>query len=512
MDLLEALYHKVVAVINYANLMAVVNFLLPIALVLAGAFFFIVTKGVQIRLFGTAVKSLFRVDAHKSIDENNISPVQAFLTGLASRVGIGNIAGVASAIMAGGPGAIFWMWFAAILGMASAFAESSLAQLYKTKNDKGEFVGGPAFYIAQGLKLPTLGVIFSICLAFSYGFAFNSIQANQIANTLHAAFAVNEQVTAIIVTVITAVVIFGSLKAVTKASSGLVVVMSLAYLGIGCAVLIVNYQNIGPAFEAIFAGAFDLKAGLGGLFGTAISYGIKRGLFSNEAGMGSAPNIAATAATRHPAEQGFVQMIGVCFDTFIICTFSALIVLTTGLYMHGTYDNAALTTQSVVHSLGGWSAIAMSIIIFLFAFSSIIGNFAYAVSGLKYFTQSKALRFLFALCVCFFVYLGCISSPTSVWNAADLCMAIMTFLNLIAIVLLWKQVKLIIDDYTRQRGKQKQDPNYQIIFNSDLYPALQDKIYHTSIWSHKFDETHDDQIHKTTGYKVFGTNETDNHR
>ncbi|RIY38841.1 alanine/glycine:cation symporter family protein [Psittacicella gerlachiana] len=488
------------------------NFILPISLVVVGFFFLFVTKGVQFSLFKVGIKNLLSGDANKSLDDTNISPVQAFMTGLASRVGIGNIAGVASAIVIGGPGAVFWMWFAALLGMASAFAESSLAQLYKTKNAEGQFVGGPAFYIAQGLKLPIIGVVFSICLAFTYGFAFNSIQANQIANTLHANFGVETHTTGIIVTAITAIVIFGSLKAVSKASSGIVVVMSVLYILIGIAVLVVNYQNIIPAFESIFAGAFDLTSGVGALFGHAIAYGIKRGLFSNEAGMGSAPNIAATASTKHPAEQGLVQMIGVCFDTFIICTFSALIVLTTGLWDKNLYDNAALTSQSVVASLGSWSSIAMSIIIFLFAFSSIIGNFAYALSGLKYFTQNKFVRFSFTIAVCAVVYIGSVSSPTSVWNAADLAMAVMTLLNLVAIVFLWKQVKLIIDDYKRQLHKKAQNENYEIVFNSDLYPVLRDKLYHQSIWSRKLDEEADDGIHKTSGYKIFGTNDTENHR
>ncbi|MFC6276235.1 alanine/glycine:cation symporter family protein [Psittacicella hinzii] len=488
------------------------NFLLPIALPVVGLFFLIVTKGVQFRLFGTAFKSILRVDARKSIDEKNISPMQAFMTGLASRVGTGNIAGVASAIMIGGPGAVFWMWFAALLGMASSFAESSLAQLYKTRNKEGEFVGGPAFYLAQGLKLPFVGVIFSICLAFTYGFAFNSIQANQISNTLHSAFNVEVLTTGIIITAITAAVIFGNLKYVSRISTSMVGVMSVAYILIGLAVLVVNYDKILPVFGLIFREAFNLEAGVGALFGTAITYGIKRGLFSNEAGMGSAPNIAATAATRHPAEQGFVQMIGVCFDTFIICTFSALIVLTSGVYSTGQYDNAALTTQSVVHSVGGWGAIAMSIIIFLFAFSSIVGNFAYALSGLKYFTQNKWVRVGFTLAVCAFVFIGAISKPQSVWDASDLCMAIMTLINLFAIVMLWKQVKLIVDDYIRQKRKQDKNPEHVIEFNSDLYPVLRDKIYHSSIWSRKLDESHDDQIHKEVGYKIFGENQTDNHR
>ncbi|RIY33220.1 hypothetical protein CKF54_03240 [Psittacicella hinzii] len=488
------------------------NFILPIALVGVGLFFFFVTRAVQFRFFRIGLKNLLSGQANKTLDSTNISPLQAFMTGLASRVGIGNIAGVASAITAGGAGAIFWMWFAALLGMASAFAESSLAQLYKTRNSEGQFVGGPAFYIAQGLKLPIVGVIFSICLAFTYGFAFNSIQANQIANTLEANFHINTTTTAIIVTALTAFVIFGSLKAVSRASSSIVMVMSVFYILIGLAVLVVNYDRIIPAFESIFEGAFNLQAGFGGLFGTAVAYGIKRGLFSNEAGMGSAPNIAATASTKHPAEQGLVQMIGVCFDTFIICTLSALIILTTGIYTNTHYDNAALTSQSVITSLGDWASIAMSVIIFLFAFSSIIGNFAYSLSGLKYFTQSKFVRIVFTLAVCGIVYVGSVSSPESVWNAADFAMAIMTLLNLVAIVLLWKQVKLLVDDYKRQLNKKEQDEKYEVLFNSDLYPVLRDKLYHQSIWSRKLDETADDGIHKKTGYKIFGANDTENHR
>lgn len=465
----------------------------PIVLICTGLVFIFVTRGVQVRFFNIALKNIISGKSRTATDEINLSPFQSFMTGLASRVGTGNIAGVANAITIGGEGAVFWMWIAALIGMASSFAESSLAQLYKTKNAEGEFVGGPAFYIAQGLKLPSVGIVFSILLAFTYGFAFNSIQANQIAATVNNVFHVDVTYTAIAVTVLTAVVIFSSLKAVSRASGSIVSVMASIYILIGIFVLAVNYQNIIPSFERIFVKAFNTDAALGATIGLAIQYGIKRGLFSNEAGMGSAPNIAASAATEHPANQGFVQMIGVCFDTFVICTFSALIVITSGIYLEQPeLTNAPLSVASVTASLGQWASYAMSLVIFLFAFSSIIGNFAYALSGLKYFTQNKIARLVFTLAVCTFVFIGSVAEQSLVWLFSDVFLGLMTFLNCIAILFLWKQVKLILDDYQRQRDKGIVNPE----FNSDLYPVLRGKLFHQSIWSRKLDESHDLDIHK----------------
>lgn len=439
-------------------------------------------------------------------DDVNISPIQSFMIGFASRVGTGNIAGVAAAVIYGGPGAVFWMWLAALIGMGSAFAESSLAQLYKTKNREGYFVGGPAFYIAQGMKLPWVGILFSVLLIFTYGFAFNSIQSYQIAATLKAAFDVNTNYTAIAVGLITLVAILGSLSFISRISSALVVTMSVSYIAIGIITLAINYDAILPAFGLIFKSAFNFDSALGATIGIAISYGIKRGLYSNEAGMGSAPNIAATASTKHPAEQGFVQMLGVFFDTIIICTFTALVIITVQLAtgdqyqsLFGNYKGADLTVQSISHTFGSISAsfshyasIIMTVIVFLLAFTSIVGNYAYSLSGLKYITQSKAVRFVYALLVVAMVYYGSIASADQVWDLGDFAMGLMTLLNCIAILFLSRQIYLIIHDYARQKANGVEEP----VFNSDLYPELREKFYHQSIWSRHRDEDYDQEIHK----------------
>ncbi|RIY38840.1 hypothetical protein CKF59_00120 [Psittacicella gerlachiana] len=404
------------------------------------------------------------------------------------------------------------MWFAAFLGMGSSFCESSLAQLYKTKNEKGEYVGGPAFYLAQGLKMPRLGVLFSIFLAFTYGIAFNMMQANQIAGTFYSTFNMDPTHVGLAVTIISGLVIFGSLKFANKISGILIAIVAVMYIVLGIMVLVVNHQQILPAFALIFNSAFSLDAGFGALIGGAVMYGIKRGLFSNAAGMGADPNIAASAATRHPAEQGMTQMIGVFVDTFIVCTFTALIILTTGIWTGENYDNAALTSVSITQTLGDWSKYAFAVLIFFIAFTSIISQFIYALSGLKYFTQNKFAIFAFTLFVLVCVYLGSVVHADVVWDLSDLSMGGMTLLNLFALVVLWKQIRLIVNDYQRQLFKDKKHPWYDIEFNSDLYPELQDSIYHTSIWSRKLDEEADDGIHKTSGYKIFGENDTDNHR
>lgn len=462
----------------------------PFVLMCGGIFFMWVTKMVQFRYFGRALRNLFAGHHHQSHDEVNISPINAFMTGLASRVGTGNIAGVAVAIAIGGEGAVFWMWVAALIGMASAFAESSLAQLYKTKNSAGEFVGGPAFYLAQGLHLPKLGIIFSVLLAFTYGYAFNSIQANQISDTLHNIFSVNPYITGIFLALLTGSVILGSLKYISKISGKIVTGMSVIYILLGIFVLVVNFDRIPAAFAAIFRGAFGFDASAGGAIGVAIQYGVKRGLFSNEAGMGSAPNIAASASTLHPAEQGFVQMIGVAFDTLLICTFTALIVITAGEYKGSELAGAALTAVSVTHTLGEWSSYVMSTIIFLFAFSSIIGNYAYSLAGLKFFTDTPKVRLFFALSVMAFVFYGSVATADTVWLMGDVSMGLMVFVNMFAVVVLWKQVKVIITDYSRQVNAGKEQP----VFNSDLYPQLRNKIYYKSIWSRRLDEEHDEEF------------------
>lgn len=354
-----------------------------------GLFFTVTTGFVQFRLFGRSIKEMLG-GRKQGDDPHGITPFQAFVTGLASRVGVGNIAGVAIAIKVGGPGAVFWMWITALIGMSSAFVESSLAQLFKVRDyDNHHFRGGPAYYITQGLGQKWLGVLFALSLIFCFGFVFEAVQTNTIADTVKAAWGWEPHYVGVALVILTAPIIFGGIRRVSKAAEIVVPLMAVLYLFIALFIILTNIPMIPDVFGQIFSGAFKFDAAAGGLLGGLISQtmmmGIKRGLYSNEAGMGSAPNAAAAAEVKHPVSQGMIQMLGVFVDTIIVCSCTAFIIL---IYQqpYGDLSGAALTQAAIVSQVGQWGAGFLAVILFMFAFSTVIGNYAYAESN-----SSKAI-------------------------------------------------------------------------------------------------------------------------
>lgn len=438
------------------------SYVLIIVLIGLGLYFTIRTKLVQF----INIPEMFRVILDKrSINasgKKGTSSFQAFAISAASRVGTGNLAGVASAVAIGGPGAIFWMWVIALLGAASGFVESTLAQVYKVP-EKTQYRGGPAYYMEKGLKSRWLGIIFAITITFTYGLVFNSVQSNTISLAFDDQFHVSGSTMAIILLVLVALVIFGGLKSIANVSQVIVPVMAIIYLLIAFYVVLINIGAIPEIISLIFANAFGLREVAGGGFGAAIMMGIKRGLFSNEAGMGSAPNAAATAEVSHPVKQGLIQALGVFFDTLLICTATGFIIISAGNYAGSELDGIQLTQNAFTQHVGDWSGIFIAIAIFLFAYSSILGNYYYGESNIGYIKDSPGWLLVYRLAVLAMVAFGALASFDFVWALADLTMAIMALINLYAITKLYKIVHVVLRDYREQRRAGK-DP----VFNREI--------------------------------------------
>lgn len=446
-----------------------------------GIFFTLATGFVQFRLLGRSVKEM--LGGRKAGDDpHGITPFQAFVTGLASRVGVGNIAGVAIAISLGGPGAVFWMWVTALIGMSSAFAESSLAQLFKIRDHKnGHFRGGPAYYITQGLKQKWLGVLFAISLIFCFGLVYEAVQANSIVAAAEVAWGWNKHAVGVALVIFTAPIIFGGIRRVSRVAEAMVPIMAVFYLLMALYVMAVNISEVPRVFGLIFSTAFDFKAAGGGLLGSMISAammnGIKRGLYSNEAGQGSAPNAAAAADVKHPVSQGMIQMLGVFIDTLIVCSCTAFILLLSDVHASGsTLTGVQLTQAALVHHVGAWGADFLAIVLFLFAFSTIIGNYAYAESNIQYLNNHWLVMAIFRMAVLGMVYFGAIANVPVVWDMADMSMGFMALINLIAILALSPLVFLLLKDYTTKL-KMGKEP----VFKLSEHPTLKRKIK-SDIW------------------------------
>ncbi len=420
------------------------------ALIVAGLFFTIRTKFVQIRLFPEGIRVLME----KSHD-GGISSFQALMIATASRVGTGNIAGIATAIVAGGPGAVFWMWIMAIVGAASAFIESTLAQIYKQKD--GEiFKGGPAYYIERAMKARWLGVIFAILLILTFAFGFNGLQAYNIASSLEHYAGDNYAVAALIVGVIlagvSAVLFFGGAQKISTVSSVLVPIMASVYILIGIIITLSHVKDLPAIFSMIFEEAFDFEAIFGGFAGSCMVWGVKRGLFSNEAGMGSAPNAAAAADVSHPVKQGLVQVISVFIDTLIICTTTVFIVLCTGKYTVGGELNGIPLVQESVKSMFGEIGVGIiTVSVALFAFTSLIGNYFYAEANIKFISESKAFMTIFRMLAVVMVFIGANSNLQLAWNLADIIMGGMAIVNIIAMFCLGGIAIRALNNYVKQR-------------------------------------------------------------
>ncbi|MGB1199743.1 MAG: alanine/glycine:cation symporter family protein [Thalassotalea sp.] len=433
-----------------------------------GIWFTLRLKGLQLTRFFhmfTVLKSSRKKDAH------GISPFQALCTSLAARVGTGNLMGVAVAISLGGAGAVFWMWLIALVGMATAFAESTLGQLYKEKDSNGNFRGGPAYYMSKGLKNRHLAMTFSLCLFFGYGFVFSSVQANSITDAFNGSFGINPIITGVVITIATAFIIIGGLKNIARFAELTVPFMGLAYFIVCLVVLGQNIELIPGIIMDIINSALGLKEAGSGLVGAAIVQGVKRGLYSNEAGMGSAPNAAAAAVPYppHPVSQGYIQMLAVFFDTIVICSCTAfLILLFDG---HGTeMKGIQLTQQALAFQVGAWGSDFITVAIMLFGFTSIVANFAYAENNLKYLKLDNFLGHWF-LRIGFLAMLvfGSMASLPAVIALADLSTGLMTVVNVTALFLLTKVVVSITKDYHQQLAAGKL-PEY--LPNSEQHKGL----------------------------------------
>jgi len=446
------------------------TYLLIAMLLGCGLWFTIRTRFVQFRMIGEMIRLLGDSAGKSAGKEKHISSFQAFAVSLASRVGTGNLAGVATAIAVGGPGAVFWMWIIALLGSASAFIESTLAQLYKTKG-KDSFIGGPAYYMEKGLGLRWMGILFAVLISITFGFAFNSVQSNTICAAWEKAFDIDILILGGVITALTLLVIFGGIQRIAKVSSIVVPVMALGYIILALGIVLFNIQKLPGVLEVIIGNAFGWQQFAGGGIGAALMQGIKRGLFSNEAGMGSAPNVAATAMTSHPVKQGLIQALGVFTDTLIICTCTAFIILFSEAPLDGSINGVQLTQQALTNEIGSIGNIFVAVAIFLFAFSSIIGNYYYGEANIRFITSRRNILFLYRILVGGMVLFGSLASLDLAWSLADITMGLMTFCNLIAITLLSRQAFLLLQDYIQQKRKGIKEP----VFKKNNVPDLSDK-------------------------------------
>ncbi len=422
-------------------------------LITAGIFFTIGSKFVQLRWIPEMFRAIGEKPETLDSGKKGISPFQAFAISAGSRVGTGNIAGVATAIVLGGPGAVFWMWLIAFIGAASAFIEATLAQVYKVPDEEGGFRGGPAYYITKGLNQKWLGIVFAILITVTFAFVFNTVQSNTIAESLKTQYNVSPFITGIILAILTAVIIFGGVRSIAKLSSIIVPVMALIYIGLVVVILIINYDQIIPMITTIIKSAFGFEQAAGGAVGAAILQGVKRGLFSNEAGMGSAPNAAATAAAPHPVKQGLIQSLGVFFDTMLVCTATAIMILLySGLEFGENAAQGVAVTQSALNEhLGSAGGIFLTIAITLFAFSSVVGNYYYGQSNIEFLSKNKSILFIFRCLVVVLVFVGAVIKTETVWSTADVFMGLMAIVNLVAIIGLSNIAFAVMNDYQRQR-------------------------------------------------------------
>lgn len=457
------------------------NYVLIFLLIGAGLYFGIRTRFVQFRLARSVVGAL-RGSRHTG---GGISPFQAFAIGLSSRVGTGNITGVAIALTLGGPGAIFWMWMVALLGMATAFTEATLAQVFKTRSpDGGTFVGGPAYYIQRGLGSRKGGVLFAVLLLFTFGIAFSMVQSNTIADAVNGDGSLPTWLIAAILVAALAPVLFGGLRRVARVAEVIVPAMAVVYISLALVIVVLNVQRIPEVLGWIVLSAFGLEetlAGTAGGLAAALLNGTKRGLFSNEAGMGSAPNTAATATTPHPVNQGFIQSLGVFVDTLLISSATAFIILVSDAYDPASVTSAAgatLTRAAVVDSLGSWSTELLTVLIFVFAFSSLIGNYAYVEVNVDYLGGGRRALVAMRLVVLASVALGALVALEVVWQFADLAMGLMAMVNLVAITLLGGFAVAALRDWERQKASGLPQPHF-VAADAGLPRSLEGDIWVT---------------------------------
>lgn len=435
-------------------------YLLIGALILCGMYFTVRTRFVQFTMIGDMFRQLVDSSSTHSGKNRHISSFQAFAVSMATRVGTGNLAGVATAIAVGGPGAVFWMWLIALIGSATAFVEATLAQLYKRPSSES-FIGGPAYYISRGLHNKWMAGLFAVLITLTFGLSYNSIQSNAICGALNKAFGFDPLLVGTIITVIALFIAFGGIRRIARVSSVLVPFMAFGYFILALVVVIMNIDMLPHVFKLIVTSAFGFEQVAGGGLGATIMVGVKRGLFSNEAGEGSAPNVAATADVSHPVKQGLIQALGVFTDTLLVCSCTAFLVLISGLYTTDGLEGIQLTQASLQAQVGSWGTIFVALAIILFAFTSIIGNYYYGEANIRYLTDKKWVLTVFRiLSGGAFVFLGAVASFEFVWNLGDLFMALVTLCNLIALAFLSKYAFKLLDNYRDQKRRGIKNPEF----------------------------------------------------
>ena len=480
------------------------TYFLVFLLIGAGLYFTIRTKGIQF----THIKDMFKVITEKkhTAGSKSVSSFQAMMVATASRVGTGNIAGVATAIAVGGPGAVFWMWVMALINGSSAFVESTLAQIWKVKGDNGEFRGGPAYYIEQALHKHWLAMLFAISLIMCFALGFNGLQTYNMSSSIE--YFYNQAVTGlpgapgffetripmvigILLAIVFAFVLFGGTHRISFLTSAIVPAMAILYLLMAVVMAVMNADALPAVFGLIFSKAFDFSSIVGGFAGSMIVQGIKRGLFSNEAGMGSAPNAAASASVSHPVKQGLVQTLSVFIDTIVICTCSAVMIM---IFVSGHMEltafggatdgltNMPLVQQTMLYAFGDAGIIFMTIAIFAFAFSSLIGNYFYAEQNFRFITKNPTALVVFRLVCALVVFFGAQSNLTLAWNLADIFMGIEAFINIAVILILGKWAFAALDDYKAQKA-QGLDP----VFVASSIPGMPA----TECWHETREQLHD---------------------
>jgi AGCS family alanine or glycine:cation symporter len=444
---------------------------LIVALVGLGLYFSIRSRFVQFRYFG----DMFRIFAEAfERQPGQLSSFQALMLSVAGRVGAGNIAGVAVAIMLGGPGAIFWMWVVALLGMATSYFECSLAQLYKRRQADGTYRGGPAFYILHGLGQRWMAVTFSILLLVTFGFGFNAVQSYTVATSLHDTFGLPTYVSGLALVAIIGLIIFGGIKRIASMADVLVPIMAFSYIGMALVVLGMNITEVPETLSLIVRSAFGLEPAFAGGIGAAIIMGVKRGLFSNEAGLGSAPNVAAVAEVKHPAAQGIVQSLSVFIDTILVCTSTALIILLSGVYQPGSEMAGVVLTQTALAAeVGEWGRVFVSMALLLFVFTTLVYNYYLGENALSFFSKKNWLLQAYRVMVIALVLWGSMQDLSTVFGFADVTMGLLALVNLTAMFLLFKTGLRLMRDYDEQRKAGIESPVFDAknFADLDLDPA-----------------------------------------
>jgi AGCS family alanine or glycine:cation symporter len=455
------------------------SYVLIVALVGCGLWFTWRTRFVQFRMVGEMLRlltdsavSTVEEQVNEKTKSRHISSFQAFAVSVATRVGTGNLAGVATAIAVGGPGAVFWMWIVALVGSATAFIESTLAQLYKQKHEDS-FIGGPAYYIQRGLHKRWMAILFAILITMQFGLSNNSIQANTICGAMQEAFGWSPLWVGCALAAMALVIVFGGIQRIAFVSAILVPVMAVGYIILAVVVIAMNIELIPHVLKVILVNAFGIEQIAGGGLGAAMMNGIKRGLFSNEAGEGSAPNVAATASTSHPVKQGLIQALGVFTDTLMVCSCTAFVILISGLYQTPELNGIALTQSALQSEVGSAGPIFIAVAIFLFAFSSIIGNYYYGEANIRFITKNNKVMTAYRICSGgLMVIFGALASFELVWNIVDFFMLFLTACNLVAITLLGRYAFRLLDDYRQQKRQGIKEP----VFHRSQLPEIEHEL------------------------------------